>query len=346
MFSFVARDLAIDLGTANTLIYAKDAGIILNEPSVVAVKKVGNKKVAIAFGAEAKAMLGKTPPGVDVVRPVRTGVIADFEVAGMMLAHYLDKVTDNSINIFKPRVIVGIPCGITEVEKRAIRLSIENKTREVQLVDEAMAAAIGSNLPVDEATANMIVDIGGGTTDIAVISLGDVVQALSVRQGGDTIDEAIINYLRRVRHLLIGELTAEKIKLTIGSAHPDFDTLEMKVKGRSLTSGAPHCITVTSKEMRESMSEVVSSIIAAIRQTLEITPPELAGDIISTGLNLSGGGSLLRGLEKRLSEELGIKVHRAPDPISAVVAGAGLFLQNSQHYQEYRKNAAEREMLI
>lgn len=346
MFHLVAKDLAIDLGTANTLIFAKDAGILLNEPSVVAFRVVDSKKIPVAFGAEAKAMLGKTPPGIQVIRPVRTGVIADFEAAGVMLSHYLNKVTGSGMAIMKPRVIVGIPCGITEVEKRAIRLSIENKTREVQLVDEAMAAAIGARLPVNEATANMIVDIGGGTTDIAVISLGDVVQALSIREGGDSIDEAIINYIRRNRQFLIGDATAEKIKMNIGSAHPQFDELEMLVKGRSLTSAAPASIKVSSKEIRGAISEVISAIIGAIRQTLEITPPELAGDIITTGVHLSGGGALLRGLDLRLSEELGIVVHKAPDPISAVVSGAGRFLESAEEYQEYRKNSAERAALM
>ena len=336
MFRLVAKDLAVDLGTANTLIYEKNEGIILNEPSVVAIRTTGPKKVPVAFGAEAKSMLGRTPPGVEVIRPVRTGVIADFEAAGMMLAYFLDKVTEGSWSVLKPRVIVGIPCGITEVEKRAIRLSIENKTRDVQLIDEAMAAAIGAGLPVNEATANMIVDIGGGTTDIAVISLGDIVQALSIRQGGDLMDEAIINHLRRSKHLLIGEPTAEKIKITIGSAHSEYDDLEMEVRGRSLTSGTPTSMVVSSKEIREAISEVVNSIISAIKQTLEITPPELAGDIITTGLTVSGGGALLKGLEERLSEELSINVRLASDPISAVVAGAGEFLEQVKDYNDYK----------
>jgi rod shape-determining protein MreB len=335
MFRLYASDLAVDLGTANTLIYEKNNGIILNEPSVIALRVNGNKKIPVAFGAEAKAMLGRTPPGVEVIRPVRTGVIADFEGAAIMLSHYIDKVISGSFTLFKPRVIVGIPSGITEVEKRAIRLAIESKTRDVQLIEEAMAAAIGAGLPVNEATANMIVDIGGGTTDIAVISLGDIVKALSIRQGGDAMDEAIINYIRRHRHLLIGETTAEKIKITVGSALPDYDEIEMEIRGRSLTSGSPAAIIVTSKEIREAISEVITAVIAAIRQTLEITPPELAGDIISTGLTLAGGGSLLKGLAERLSAELKVNVRLASDPISAVVTGAGRYLEQKGQYQEY-----------
>lgn len=289
MFRLIARDLAIDLGTANTLVYEKGKGIVLNEPSIVALRYDGQRKEAVAFGAEAKAMLGRTPEGVKVIRPVRTGVIADFEVAGMMLGHFLSKVRRKSRAVFRPRVMVGVPCGITEVEKRAIRESVESQARDVKLIDEAMAAAIGCDLPVTEARASLIVDIGGGTTDIAVISLKDIVYSVSVRQGGDSMDEAITNHLRRRHHLLIGEATAELIKTTVGSAHPDYDTQEMEVRGRSLISGAPASLVVTGAEIREAISEVVSAITTAIRQALENTPPELSGDIISSGLALAGG---------------------------------------------------------
>lgn len=332
MFSFVARDLAIDLGTANTLIYVKDKGLVLNEPSIVALRMDGQKKIAVAYGSEAKVMLGRTPEGVKVIRPVRTGVIADFEVAGMMLRHFLSKARERSRSFFKPRVIVGVPSGITEVEKRAIRDSIEGEAREVRLIDEAMAAAIGCGLPVTEAVASLIVDIGGGTTDIAVISLTDIVHSVSVRQGGDAMDEAIINYLRRSHHLLIGESTAELIKKTIGCAHSDYDHQEMEVRGRSLTSGAPGSLVISGAQIREAISEVVGAITAAIRQALENTPPELSGDIMSTGIALAGGGALLKGLDRRISEELKISVQVADDPLAAVVEGAGAVLDNTELY--------------
>lgn len=334
MFRLVARDIAIDLGTANTLIYEKGNGIVLNEPSIVALRYDGQRKQPVAFGAEAKVMLGRTPEGVKVVRPVRTGVIADFEVAGMMLSHFLAKARRKSRALLKPRVMVGVPSGITEVEKRAIRDSIEGEAREVMLIDEAMAAAIGCNLPVTEATGSLIVDIGGGTTDIAIISLKDIVFSVSVRQGGDAMDEAIINHLRRRHHLLIGEATAELVKKTVGCAHPDYDKQEMEVRGRSLTSGAPASMIVTGGEIREAITEVISTITAAIRQALENTPPELSGDIISTGMSLAGGGALLKGLDRHISEELNIAVTIADDPLAAVVEGAGKCLDNTELYKD------------
>ncbi|MCO6429882.1 MAG: rod shape-determining protein [Deltaproteobacteria bacterium] len=334
MLRLVARDLAIDLGTANTLIYEKGKGIVLNEPSIVALRYEGSRKEPVAFGAEAKVMLGRTPEGVKVIRPVRTGVIADFEVAAMMLGHFLSRVRRKSLGLMRPRVMVGVPSGITEVEKRAIRESIEGQVREVRLIDEAMAAAIGCDLPVTEAVASLIVDIGGGTTDIAVISLKDIVYSVSVRQGGDAMDEAIINHLRRRHHLLVGESTAELIKKTVGSAHRDYDRQEMEVRGRSLTSGAPSSLIVTGEEIREAINEVVSNIIGAIRQALENTPPELAGDIISTGIALAGGGALLRGFDRRISEELQIPTFVADDPLAAVVQGAGKCLDNVELYQD------------
>lgn len=334
MFRLVARDLAIDLGTANTLMYEKERGIVLNEPSIVALRYDGQRKEAVAFGTEAKLMLGRTPEGVKVIRPVRTGVIADFEVAGLMLKHFLAKARKKSRSPIKPRVIVGVPSGITEVEKRAIRDSIEGEAREVRLIDEAMAAAIGCGLPVTEATASLIVDIGGGTTDIAVISLKDVVHSVSLRQGGDAMDEAIINHMRRRHHLLIGEATAELIKKTIGSAHPDYDRQEMEVRGRSLTSGAPGSLTVRGEEIREAIHEVVGAVVASIRHALEHTPPELSGDVMSSGISLAGGGALLKGLDKRIAEELRIPVTIADDPLASVVQGAGKCLENLEVYKE------------
>ncbi|RIL10076.1 MAG: rod shape-determining protein [Proteobacteria bacterium] len=334
MFKLLGRDLAIDLGTANTLIYEQGRGIVLNEPSIVALRQEGNRKIPVAFGAEAKVMLGRTPDGVKVIRPVRTGVIADFEVAGLMLSHFLSKARKKSHSLLKPRVIVGVPSGITEVEKRAIRESIEGAAREVKLIDEAMAAAIGCKLPITEATASLIVDIGGGTTDIAIISLKDLVYSVSVRQGGDAMDEAIINYMRRRHHLLIGESTAELVKKTIGSAHPDYDAQEMEVRGRSLTSGAPSALNISGKEIREAISEVVSTIVAAIRQALENTPPELSGDIISHGISLAGGGALLKGLDRLISEELNVSARISDDALAAVAEGAGKCLDSMEIYSE------------
>lgn len=334
MFGLFARDLAIDLGTANTLMYEKGAGIVLNEPSIVALRFDGQRKQAVAFGAEAKVMLGRTPEGVKVIRPVRTGVIADFDVASLMLKHFLTKARKRSRSLLKPQVIVGVPSGITEVEKRAIRDAIEGEASDVKLIDEAMAAAIGCGLPVTEAVASLIVDIGGGTTDIAVISLKDVVHSVSLRQGGDAMDESIINHMRRRHHLLIGEATAELMKKTVGSAHLDYDEQEMEVRGRSLTSGAPAALIVTGIEVREAISEVVNSIITGIRHALENTPPELSGDIMSQGIALAGGGALLKGLDKRISEDLKVSVKIADDPLAAVVKGAGICLDQPEIYRD------------
>lgn len=334
MFRIFSRDLAVDLGTANTLVYVKGLGVVLNEPSVVAVSEKDGKKVAIAFGSVAKAMLGKTPQGVTAERPVRTGVIADFKLAGMMLDYFLSKALEKNRALLRPKVVVGVPSGITEVEKRAIRESVAPFATDVKLIDEAMAAAIGCNLPVTEATASLIVDIGGGTTDVAVISLKDIVYSVSLRQGGDALDEAIINYIRRQKRLLIGEGTAELLKKTIGTAHSKYDDQEMEVRGRSLTTGAPASITVTGAEIREAMNEIISAIIGSVRQALENTPPELAGDIISNGIALAGGGALLKGLDQRIHEELNVLVTIADDPLTAVVEGAGKCLDNPEMYKD------------
>jgi rod shape-determining protein MreB and related proteins len=332
MLRLVARDIAIDLGTANTLIYEQGRGIVLNEPSLVALRYEGSQKSPVAVGSEAKPMLGRTPEGVKVIRPVRTGVIADFEAAAFMLKSMLAKVRQSSRALTKPRIMVGVPSGITEVERRAIHQSIGSEAKDVRLVDEAMAAAIGCNLPVTEATASMIVDIGGGTTDVAIISLRDIVYSISVREGGDAIDEAIINHMRRRHHLLVGEATAELVKKTIGCAHSFFDNSEMEVKGRSLVSGAPHSVVVSAKEIREAMGDVIASIVAAVRQALENTPPELSGDILSRGLALSGGGALIRGIDRRISEDLSVAVSVASEPLAAVVEGAGRCLENQELY--------------
>jgi len=328
MFRIFARDLAIDLGTANTLIYEKGSGIVLNEPSLVALRYEGSKKVPVAVGARAKPMLGRTPEGVKVIRPIRTGVIADFDAAAFMINHFINMVRGRSRSVTKPRIVVGVPSGITEVERRAIHQSIGGQARDVRLIDEAMAAAIGCNLPVAEATASMIVDIGGGTTDVAIISLKDVVYSVSIREGGDAIDEAIINHLRRNHHLLVGEATAEMVKKAIGSAHSDFDNQELEVRGRSLISGAPASILIDGAEIREAMDDVISSIVSSVRQALENTPPELSGDIISRGLALAGGGAMIRGMDRRIAEDLNIVVSVANDPLAAVVEGAGRCLED------------------
>jgi rod shape-determining protein MreB len=301
---------------------------------MVALREVGGRREAVAFGTEAKGMLGKTPEGVEVIRPVRTGVIADFEVASMMLRHFIAQVRERSWALLKPRVMVGVPCGITEVEKRAIREAVEDQAREVRLIDEAMAAAIGCNLPVTEATGSLVVDIGGGTTDIAVVSLKDVVCSTSVRQGGDALDEAIINHLRRRHHVLIGEATAEQIKKTIGTAHPEYDDLTMEVRGRSLIHSTPTSITVRGGEVREAMGEVLAQITGAIRQTLENTPPELSADIIQRGIAVAGGGALIRGLPKRLAEELEMEVIVPDNPLAVVAEGAGKCLDDGETYHD------------
>jgi len=332
--SFISKNLAVDLGTASTLVYCEGKGVILNEPSMVAVKERDGKKIPVAYGKEAKAMLGRTPEGVTVIRPVRTGVIADFEVAGMLLQHVLSRAGKQIGAIIKPRVIVGVPSGITEVERRAVEESVSAAgARDVKLIEETMASAIGCSLPVTEATASMVVDIGGGTTDIAVISLNDIVCSVSLRVGGEAFDNAIINHLRRHHRLLIGEPTAELVKITIGAAHPNYDDQRMEVRGRSLTTGFPSAVVVDAKEIRETLSEVVAAIVAGIRQALESTPPELAGDIISSGIALAGGGALLKGLDKRISEDLKLDVMIAPNPAQSVVEGAGKCLENAELYK-------------
>ena len=339
VFDFISKNLAVDLGTASTLVYCQGKGVILNEPSMVAVKERDGKKIPVAYGREAKGMLGRTPEGVTVIRPVRTGVIADFEVAGMLLQYVLNRASKEISAFIKPRVIVGVPSGITEVERRAVEESVASAgARDVKLIEETMAAAIGCGLPVTEATASMVVDIGGGTTDIAVISLNDIVCSVSLRIGGEAFDNAIINHLRRHHRLLIGEPTAELVKITIGAAHPSFDDQRMEVRGRSLTTGFPASVVVEAKEIRETLAEVVAAIVAGIRQALESTPPELAGDIVSTGLTLAGGGALLKGLDKKISEDLKLAVTVAQNPAQAVVEGAGKCLENPELY----KNIIER----
>lgn len=324
LFGFASNDIGIDLGTANTLVYVKDHGIVLREPSVVAVKTGTNEVVAV--GDDAKRMLGRTPGGITAIRPLKDGVIADFRVTEAMLRHFIRKV-HNRRSMVRPRVVIAVPSGITEVEKRAVKESAEQAgAREVHLMEEPMAAAIGVGLPVQEAAGNMIVDIGGGTTEVAIISLSGIVYARSVRVAGDELDEAIINYMKRAYNLMIGERTAEEIKLRIGSAFPMGKEATMEVKGRDMVAGLPKTITITSQEVREAMLEPLNTIIDAVRTTLERCPPELSADLVDRGIMLAGGGALLRGLDKLLQEETALPVHVAEDPLSAVAEGTGRVL--------------------
>src|SRR6478735_1505997 len=323
LFGFAANDIGIDLGTANTLVYVKDHGIVLREPSVVAVKAGTNEVLAV--GDDAKRMLGRTPGNIVAIRPLKDGVIADFEVTEAMLRHFIKKV--NKGRRSNPRVLIAIPSGITEVERRAVRESAEQAgAREVYLIEEPMAAAIGVGLPVQEASGNMIVDIGGGTTEVALISFSGIVYSKSVRVAGDELDEAIVNYMKRAYNLMIGERTAEEIKLRIGSAYPMGKETTMEVKGRDMVAGLPKTITITSQEVREAMLEPLNTIIDAVRTTLERCPPELSADLVDRGIMLAGGGALLRGLDKLLQEETALPVHVAEDPLSAVAEGAGRVL--------------------
>jgi rod shape-determining protein MreB len=328
IYKYFSRDLAIDLGTANTLIYVRGMGIVSNEPSVVAVQQDarGGKKV-LAVGRQAKEMLGRTPGNIVAIRPMKDGVIADFEITSAMLRYFI-QMAHNRKTLVKPRIIIGIPSGITEVERRAVREAAESaNAREVYLIEQPMAAAIGSGLPITEPSGNMIVDIGGGTSDVAVISLAGIVNARSVRVGGDKLDEAIIQHIKRKYNLLIGERTAELVKIGIGNAYPSDEVLTMDIKGRDLVAGVPRTLTVSSDEIREALAEPVNAIVEAVKVTLERTPPELAGDIADRGIVLAGGGALLKRLDQLLREETGLPVFLAEDPLGAVVAGAGKALE-------------------
>jgi len=322
MFS---SDMGIDLGTASTLVFVKGRGIVLNEPSVVAIQKGTNRVLAV--GEEAKNMLGRTPGSIVAIRPLKDGVIADFEITESMLRYFIRKV-HNRKALIRPRIVVAIPSGITEVEKRAVKDSAEHAgAREVYLIEEPMAAAIGVGLPVQEAAGNMIVDIGGGTSEVAIISLAGIVFSRSVRVGGDELDEAIIQYLKRTYNLLIGPRMAEMIKINIGSTYPLEEELTMEVKGRDLVAGLPKTMTVNSEEIREAMVEPISTVIEAVRISLERCPPELSADLVDRGMVLAGGGAMLRGLDKLLSEETGLPVNIADEPIESVVLGTGKVLQ-------------------
>jgi rod shape-determining protein MreB len=324
MFS---TDMGIDLGTANTLVYVKGKGIVLCEPSVVAIQQ--GKNNVLAVGEEAKNMLGKTPGTITAIRPLKDGVIADFEVTECMLRYFITKVHNRRFGI-APRVVIGVPSGITAVEIRAVKDSAEHAGARtpVHLIEEPMAAAIGVGLPIQEPAGNMIVDIGGGTSEVAIISLSGIVYCKSVRVGGDEFDEAIIQYLKRAYNLMIGERTAEKIKIQIGSAYPLKEELTIEVKGRDLVAGLPKTITINSEEVREALMEPISTIVDAVRITLERCPPELAADLVDRGIVMAGGGALLRGIDKLLSEETGLPVHIAEDPLSAVAMGTGKVLDH------------------
>jgi rod shape-determining protein MreB and related proteins len=322
-----SSDLAIDLGTANTLVYLKGKGVVVSEPSVVAVQRdaVGQKRV-LAVGTDAKNMLGRTPGSIIAIRPMKDGVIADFDITEEMLRYFIRKVHDRK-SMVRPRIVICVPSGITQVEKRAVKESAESAgAREVYLIEEPMAAAIGAGLPITEASGNMIVDIGGGTTEVAVISLAGIVYANSVRVGGDKMDEAIVQYIKRKYNLLIGDRTAESIKIGIGEAYPSEQRRFFEVKGRDLVSGIPKTQEINSDEMREALSEPINAIVEAVRNALERTPPELAADIVDKGIVLAGGGALLKNLDILLREETGLPVVIAEDPLSCVVLGSGKVL--------------------
>ncbi len=323
MFS---SDLAIDLGTANTLVYARGKGIVVNEPSIVAINK--NTGEVEAVGKEAKEMLGRTPGNIVAIKPMKDGVIADFKVTEKMLNYFIQKAHNRKM-LVHPRIVIGVPSEITQVEKRAVMDSAYRaKASEVHLVEQAMVAAIGAGLPITEPSGNMVVDIGGGTTDIAVISLSGIVYSRSVRMAGNQMDEAIMNFMKRKYNLLIGERTAEQIKLEIGSAYPLEKPLTMEIKGRNLIEGVPKTITIDDSEIREAVAECVSTIMNAIRVALERTPPELSADISDRGIVLTGGGALLKNLDKRIREETGLPVSIADDPLCSVVLGTGKMLSD------------------
>ena len=325
-----SNDLAIDLGTANTCVYVKGQGIVLREPSVVAVKKDSRgNSVVLAVGQDAKRMLGRTPGNIQAIRPMKDGVIADFEVTEAMLRHFISKVHNSRRHLVRPRIMVWVPTGITQVEKRAVKESAQSAgAREVYLIEEPMAAAIGANLPIQEPTSNMVVDIGGGTTEVAVISLSGIVYSRSVRVGGDKMDESIMTHVKRKYNMLIGESSAEEIKIKIASAYPMDPEQQIEVKGRDLVTGIPQNIIITSEEVRKAISEQVDSIVQAVRIALEQTPPELAADIVDRGIVLTGGGALLKGLDQLLREETSLPITVVEDPLSTVVMGTGRALDN------------------
>lgn len=328
LFSFLmGRDMAVDLGTANTVIYVRGKGIVLNEPSVVAVNMRDGRPVAV--GVEAKRMIGRTPSHIEAIRPLKDGVIADFEICEKMLRYFIQKVHNRRWS--KPRMVICVPSGITGVEQRAVKEAAEYAgARRAYIIEEPMAAAIGAGLPVQEPTGNMIVDIGGGTSEVAVISLGGIVTSQSVRVGGDEMDAAIVNYIKKEYGLLIGERTAEEVKVSLGSAWPLQEEVHAEIRGRDLVTGLPKTIVTTTEEIREALEEPVSAIVDAVKVTLDMTPPELAADIMDQGIMLAGGGALLNGLDARLQDETGMPIAIAPNPLHAVAVGSG---QSLEHFE-------------
>ena len=334
LFGLFSSDMGIDLGTANTLVYVKGQGIVLSEPSVVAIHKSTGKVLAV--GQEAKRMINKTPSEIVAIRPMKDGVIADFETVEKMIRYFINKV-HNRKALVKPRVVIDVPSSITEVEKRAVRESAEQAgAREIYLIEEALAAAIGANIPIHEPSGNMIVDIGGGTTEIAVISLGGMVVSNSIRVGGDEMDEAIMKHLKTQYNLNVGPNTAEEIKITIGNAFPSKKVETMEIKGSDAISGLPRMLEIDSNEVRKALKEVVDKILDVVRKTLEDTPPELASDIMERGIVMSGGGSLLKGLDQYISKETGVPVIRAENPLTCVVLGTGKFLDEIKNMPHKR----------
>ena len=330
IFDFISSDIGIDLGTANTIIYVKGEGIVLSEPSVVAIEKANGKVVAV--GASAKEMLGRTPDQIIAIRPLKDGVIADFEVTEKLLSTFIKRVIKHRY-LMKPRIIISVPSGITEVEKRAVKDSAESAGgREVFLIQEPMAAAIGVGLPIDQPSGSMVIDIGGGTSEIAVIALNGIVNNISIRIGGDEMDEAVAFYLKKNYNLLIGERTAEEIKIRIGSAYPMNEENSMEIKGRDLIEGIPKTLKISSAQIREALSEPVDSIVEAVKQALEQTPPELSADILDRGIVVTGGGALLKGMDKRLRDETNLAVNVADDPLTCVARGTGVVLSNMSKY--------------
>ncbi len=330
--SFLGRDMAIDLGTANTLVYVRGRGVVLNEPSVVALNRDTGAMVAV--GTEAKRMIGRTPANIVAIRPLKDGVIADFETTERMLRYFIQKVHSRR-HLAKPRLVVCVPSGITGVERRAVKdAGYQAGARQVHIIEEPMAAAIGAGLPVAEPTGNMIVDIGGGTTEVAVISLGGIVTSQSIRTGGDEMDQAVIAYVKKEYSLMLGERTAEEIKVLIGSAFPSADEPQAEIRGRDLISGLPKTIIVTAEEVRKAIEEPVSAIVDAVRTTLDTCPPELSGDVMDRGIMLAGGGALLHGLDERLRHETGMPVHIADNPLHSVVLGSGRCVEDFEELQQ------------
>ncbi len=335
LWSLFSTDLAIDLGTANTLVYVKGKGILFSEPSVVAIQRDSKgQQTLLAVGREAKEMLGRTPGNIFAIRPMKDGVIADFEITGEMLRYFITKA-HNRKSLVRPRVVISVPSGITAVEKRAVRESAQSAgAREIYLIEEPMAAAIGAGLPVTEASGNMVVDIGGGMTEVAVICLSGIVISQSVRAAGDKMDEAILQYVKRKYNLLIGERTAELIKINVGSAYPEEKPRSVAVKGRDLVTGIPKTVEITSEEVREALAESIDTIIDTVQITLEGTPPELAADIVDKGIVLVGGGALLKNLDILLREVTSLPITIVEDPLSSIVLGAGAVLENEQLLQK------------